>query len=612
VLNLPEHVAPPPDQPEGDNYQPTDEEKKDIKLAEKLFGIAKKNKQKYDENWNKWYNMFRGRQWQEQRPSYRHAEVVNLIFREIQSGVPIQMDTRPKFEFLPMEPGDIELAEIMNQVCEADWNRYNWLAQITENVYDSYILGTGIGGVEFDEKKNYGAGSVCMESADPFHHFPDPAARDFNKKMKYHVVAEPMALEDIKAKWPNGKYVKSDIIDIAQMDIGDKDKVRVKSPVEARVIADQSQQADGDETPQALVITVYLDGEFEIEEKAIEDETKPDEIGIKYVQQKKYPKGRKLVVASKVVLESGENKYDDGKVPFARYQNYVNQRQFWGISDIEQLESPQKVFNKLVSFSLDVLTLMGNPIWKVGASSGVDTENLFNQPGLVIEADDIAQIQREEGVQLQPFVLQLIDRMKLWFDDVSGSSDTSRGAKPEGVTAASAIQSLQEAAQTRIRQKSRNLDAFLQDLGQLYMSRVFQFYTAPQVFRITGKDGAQNFFKFHVEPHPTDDMKKLIRFRPFSMAEDGSMKEGEEKVIESQGLLDIKVNTGSTLPFIKADKENRALQLFDRGIIDEEEVLKASDYPNWEAVLQRVMERKAAAQEAEMQAQAQGAPAVPA
>jgi hypothetical protein len=320
VAYLDAHQAPPPDQPEGDNYQPSEEEKKDIKLAEKLFGIAKKARSKYDEKWNDYYNMYRGRQWKEQRPSYRHAEVINLIFREIQSVVPIQMDTRPKFEFLPMEPGDIELSEIMNQVCEADWNRYNWLAQITECVYDANILGTGLASIEFDTKKNYGQGSVCLESEDPFYHFPDPAARDFNKKMKYHIKAEPMPLEDIKAKWPNGKYVKTDIIDIARMDVGDKDKVKVSSPVEARVMADQSQQAEGDETPQALVITLYIDGEFEIEEKSVEEETQPGEIGIKYVQQKKYPQGRKLVVAGKVILENTEFKTTSTSASFGAFQ----------------------------------------------------------------------------------------------------------------------------------------------------------------------------------------------------------------------------------------------------------------------------------------------------
>jgi predicted NAD/FAD-binding protein len=64
-------------------------------------------------------------------------------------------------------------------------------------------------------------------------------------------------------------------------------------------------------------------------------------------------------------------------------------------------------------------------------------------------------------------------------------------------------------------------------------------------------------------------------------------------------MLDLKVNTGSTLSFAKDANQNKALALFDRGIIDEEEVLKAFEYPNWEAVLQRVTERKA--QQAQMQ-----------
>lgn len=598
---LPEHQAPEMDKPEGDNYEPSEQDLKDIKLTEKLFEKAKKHKSKYDEKWNDFYNMFRGRQWKEQRPSYRHSEVINLIFREIQSSVPIILDSRPKFDFLPMEPSDIEFAEIMNQVCEADWLRYNWLAQLTETVFDANIIGTGIGSMDFDPKAEDGIGAPIHESEDPFYHFPDPSARNFNHRMKYHIKAEPMCIDEIKAKWPNGKYVKSDVINIAQMDVFDKDKVRVSSPTQARVIADQSQQYDGSGESQALVITLYLDGEYEIDEKAEESVQDDGTLDIKYVKFKKYPKGRKIVVANKVVLESSEREDEDGKIPFARLQNYVNQRQFWGISDVEQLESPQKVFNKLVSFALDVLTLMGNPIWKVGAASGVDTDNLFNQPGLIVEADDISQIQREEGVQLQPYVLQLIDRLKAWFDDVSGNNDVSRGARPEGITAASAIQSLQEASQIRIRQKSRNLDTYLQDLGQLYAARILQYRTAPQVFRLTNKDGSMKFFKFHVEH--TEDGKKIARYRPFEQGEDGKLYEGREKAIEVSGQLDVKVNTGTTLPFAKADRENKALQLFDRQIIDDEEVLKSFDYPNWEAVLARVNEKKA-----QMAAQQQAQP----
>ncbi len=256
---------------------------------------------------------------------------------------------------------------------------------------------------------------------------------------------------------------------------------------------------------------------------------------------------------------------------------------------------------------------MGNPIWLVPGSSGIDTENLINQPGLVVEFDGAQAPVRQEGVQLQPYVLQLIDRLKSWFDDISGSNDVSRGAKPEGITAASAIQSLQEAAQTRIRQKSRNLDDFLQDLGQLYMSRVFQFRTAPEVFRLTNKDGSYKFFKFHVDSQPgaTPDQEpqKIARYRPYDVGEDGKHYEGQEKVVAINGMLDVKVNTGSTLVFAKADREQRAFALFDRQIIDGEEVLKTLDYPNWEAVLQRVQQRQMEAAQAQAQQQAPPPPA---
>ncbi len=80
------------------------------------------------------------------------------------------------------------------------------------------------------------------------------------------------------------------------------------------------------------------------------------------------------------------------------------------------------------------------------------------------------------------------------------------------------------------------------------------------------------------------------------------------KSYEIKGKFDVRVATGSSLPFAKAEKENKLLAYFDREIIDAEEVLKSSEYPNYEAVLTR-MEQKAAQQAA---AEAQAAPAPPA
>jgi hypothetical protein len=347
-----------------------------------------------------------------------------------------------------------------------------------------------------------------------------------------------------------------------------------------------------------LVITCYMyDDDFDEEKKS---ETGEDGETREYFEQrKKYPKGRKVVMANKVLLENGPNDYDHGKFPYQRWQNYVLPREFWGISEVEQLESPQRIFNKLVSFALDVLTLMGNPIWIVSTDSDIDTELLFNRPGLIVEKAPGSEVRREEGTQLQPYVIQLIDRMVQWFNDVGGTQDVSRGATPGSVTAASAISSLQEAALTRVRQKSRNLDTYLQCLGQQYAGLVMQYYSAPRVFRLTNDQGASQYFKASFSTAP--DQETGADVTTMAVQKYGETGWGDPEQYQLRGELDVVVSTGSTLPLLKAQKEDRLFKLFQLGIIDDVEVLKGLQYPNAETVL----ERKAQA----AQAAAQVAPA---
>lgn len=604
-----EHAPRPKDDLDGKSadYEPSPEDRRAIKLVEKLFEKAKKHRGMYDERWLDYYRMFRGKQWKEQRPSYRHAEVINFIFRTIQSSVPIMMDTRPKFEFLPEEPADLELSELLNQVAEADWAKNNWGEQLLEVVYDANIYGTGLS--KMVARELVGTLKLVYESADPFYCFPDPEARDTNKDCEWFVYAEPLDVAKVKARYPDKKdFIKPDLMDLLRGNKTDMAPVKFRSPVDNKVIMEGHSSQESLNKDKALLVTcwmtpVFLESEIEEYEKQVKDPGTGEATTV-YEQRAKYPNGRKVVICNGVLLEDAPLGYDDGEIPFQRYANYILPREFWGMSEVEQLEGPQKTFNKIVSFALDALTLMGNPIWVVNTASGVDPENLRNRPGLVVEydGDPAHKPHREEGVQLQPFVLQLIDRMAEWFNDVSGSQEVTRGAQPTGVTAASAITALQEAAQTRIRQKARNLDFYLQSLGQHYLSRVFQFKTAPEVYRLTNKDGSQSYFRMHVETYdkademgqPTGEQGRRVHVQPVGAA---GMDPTMLKVYEQRGKFDVKVVTGSALPFARAEKEQKLLALFDRGLIDAEEVLKGSEFPNYEAVLQR-MQQAAQAQAA--------------
>lgn len=567
------------------SYSPTSEEKKAIALVNKLFESAKAHRARYDAKWLDNYKMFRGQQWKEFRPAYRHSEVINFIFQSIQSVVPILTDSRPRISYLPKSPEDGKFCEIFNQMVESDWVSGKWLNELTEVIYDAHFYGAGMSSLEFDGDEQHGAGAIVYRSTDPFFCFPDPDSTDVNSRGRYFMTAEPVTTDVLKAKYPEHKdHIKSDLIDLMKGKRTEITKFKYKSPTQDNRLYLESEASPEDdyEKCQTLVLTLYINDE-EFIETEIETE------GVKsYEQRKKYPNGRKVVIASHVVLEDGPNPYEDGKAPFQKVQNYVLPREFWGISEVEQLESPQRIFNKLVSFSLDVLTLMGNPVWIVSNDSDVDVENLFNRPGLIIEKNPGSEVRREEGVQLQPFVLQLIDRMQSWFNDVAGTQDVSRGATPGSVTAASAIASLQEAAQTRLRQKSRNIDNYIQELGQQYASRAMQFYTSPRVFRLTSDESANQYFKASISTSPEGVKTATVQ----TWGEGGY---GMPESYELKAELDVTVTTGSTLPFARAEKEQKLYQLFDRGLIDAEEVLKGVDFPNWQQIRQRMQQAAAAA-----------------
>lgn len=75
---IPEHTVPDVTTSTPDGFKPSDEEKRDIKTVEKLFEKSKKHRSTYDEKWLEYYKFFRGRQWTESRPAYRHSEVINM------------------------------------------------------------------------------------------------------------------------------------------------------------------------------------------------------------------------------------------------------------------------------------------------------------------------------------------------------------------------------------------------------------------------------------------------------------------------------------------------------------------------------------------------------
>jgi hypothetical protein len=585
---------------EGIDPSISEEEAQDVKLVLDTFKRYKKHRSKYDRNWMHYYKMWRGDQWHNVKmPNFRQQEVINMIWQTIQSNMPLQTDVRPKISYIPEEPNDTAFAEVLNQVSESDWERKNWLTQLSEVILDGYIYGTGFAQMGYDPDDDYGVGSATFESVDPFYVYPDPEARDVNGPDSFGmIIAEPMCTKRLKQMFPkHADKIKSDVKDVISSSKTSLNDFKIKASNTDKDMPDIT-FLDGQEKAEerTLLITAYL------KPQETQDQEEMEEDGsVKVVTKKVYPFGRVIKVACGVKLDEKQLPFENGKFPFARYVNYILPREFYGVSEVEQLESPQRVFNKLLNASLEILNLMGNPIWVVDTASGVDPHHLVNRTGLVVEKEPGSEVRRESGVQLSGSALSLIDRLETWFNNVSGTQDVARGQTPGSVTAASAIEQLQEAARTRIRQKQRNLDAFIRDIARQYSEIVLENYTKPRIFRVTNDEGSTEFFKFSITkeqgPLGEFDEKKVAVIQRFAEGEiDGNdvvIEETPTKMALQSSAFDVRVNTGSTLPFTTAQKEQQALNLFDRQVIDAEELLSIMEFPNREEILNRMEQKQA-------------------
>ena len=568
------------------------EDRKCVREVMKSFEKLKKHRSKYDLNWLHYYKIFRGDQWDGLKmPKYRQRECINLVWQAIQSNMPLQTDARPTITFIAEEPGDVPFAKVLNDVVEADWERNNWLVPPSEMILDGYIYGQGFGYIGYDEEADYGMGSAEFESEDPFYLYPDNEAREVNcKRSKIFIKAEPVDTDTLKNQYPDfEEKIKSDIDDSIQSSKTSINEFSVRVSNSDRDMPDTSWiTGKSKASKKTLLITAYMKPD-ETEEVEHVDENEQAKIVIK----KKYPFGRVVKIANGLKLEE-KTLTESGKFPFIKYVNYMLPREFFGVSEVEQLESPQRIFNKIVNASLEIFNLMGNPIWIIDTASGIDPQKLVNRTGLVVEKEPGSEVRRESGVQLNSAIFPLLDRLESWFNSVAGTQEVSRGVAPASVTASSAIEQLMDAARTRIKQKQRNLDATVRDLGQHYVDIVLSNYTKSRVFRVTNDQTGTKYFKFRVDKGIVDGKEQLVgRMRDFMQMGDGSIAmSNEEQEFLITGRFDARVNTGTSLPFAIADKEQKAFALFDRGILDEKEVLSQIDYPNREEILQRLTERK--------------------
>jgi hypothetical protein len=227
--------------------------------------------------------------------------------------------------------------------------------------------------------------------------------------------------------------------------------------------------------------------------------------------------------------------FEHGKYPFVKL-NHVPTGSFYGESIITDLLPLQKEYNRTRSQIIEAKNKMAKP-QLMAPKGSINPASITTEPGQIILYRPGFQPPEPLPLQSLPsYVLQELDRIRVDMDDIAGQHDVSRGTVPPGVTAATAISYLQEQDDTMLSYTVRSLEQGVQDIAQLFLNYVKQYWTAPRMVKTTGVDGS-----FDVISFMSSDLRNNT---------------------------DIRIERDSALPTSRAAKQAFLMDLMKMGFID--------------------------------------------
>lgn len=255
--------------------------------------------------------------------------------------------------------------------------------------------------------------------------------------------------------------------------------------------------------------------------------------------------------------EQASISYLYSRFPFTFTQSITDTSDPWGMSDFEQLMDIQIELNKTLSQSTTLKDKLARLKIINPKDSGVSNRH-FTERG-IINPSSLAMSQGLRFMDPPRFPPELASFLTIYtdlFQKVAGNFELESMQKDgTGQIAYKSIAALLERAHTLLRSKVRNYSKMIRERGRMYLSCAMNWYTEPRWVSYE-EDG--------------ESLGQLIT--------------GPEIMIPAK----LNVVSGSTMPVSRIQEREEAINLFQQGAIDNEELLKKMDWPDWKNVILRL------------------------
>jgi len=536
-----------------------------------MFDICHKSRASTTKIWREAEKLYMGDHWGGMNmPNFKNQMTLDLIASAIDTMVPILSSRPPRIDIINIGDDEVSAnaAKILQKQVDELWVIRDMQNLIPDWLLDYLVYGNGVMKVNYKEDDLPDADVV-----DPYAFFVNPSATKL-ENAEYVIYAAPTPLWQIREKYENGKYVKSqselekyEALKINDVEIGGNNVTQVTDTTGAETnYYSSSARAMQDLEERALIIECYArDYSKEYVEN---DEGMQEEKNI-------YPGNiRQTTVCNGVLLYDGPTRY-----PFLTKENHVahpfpfivlknggSAHSFWGKPEPKRLKPLNLGLDRLTSQIMDNVHLMANPMFIVDETTDV-VDQISNKPGSVIRKRGPGAVNMVQPASMPGYVFNFYEILVDMFETISGVNKATQGKADSSVTSGVQAQIYRQASTTKIDFKARAVDQAIQTLGTMWIAMI------------------QNL--------GTDEHSVTLE------TDTGMLEQKYVGTMMQEMDFNVRAKAGSMLPENKEWIENKIMQLMQMGLItDPIYILENIELPGKEKLINSIMEQQAQQQAA--------------
>lgn len=498
--------------------------KTDLDHLKKLLASAKASRSRLEADWylnlayymgDQWVFWNRGRIDRPKLEGWRVQFVDNRILPTVVARVAKATKNRPSFICTPRtgEDDDMSSAELGERILSYDWKELNLDQKHLLAEFWKEICGAGFWKVYWDKSKGNSAeflfvnGHPLNAEGKPMEGKQAPLRSDaphaetvsgIYAAQGMSIEAKPLATGDVCVEVisPFELYPDPLASSIEECEWVIEEKIRSKEYIQkAYGISEVTEDA---EVPVGIVESRTVSSTTPINSKEQAKGVKVYEYFCRPNSQD--PEGKWVVwFNDKIQYECGCNQSPFADFPYVMFSSNLVPGRFWPTSITSQLRGPQTDLNKLQSQIRENAIRIGNPAVALAREANVEWTG---KPGEAVMFSDTAQNALPSFItppEVPSYVRQEVDRIETSITEISGLHEISNAQVPSGITAASAINLLQEADDTRLGPEIQMMERTIAQAGDKLLKLHARFTSDTRTLRLAGEDGGWDIEEFKGE-----------------------------------------------------------------------------------------------------------------